>query len=541
MVWSELKTRFYLRLRNSCFVAIFLLVVVVSPVFAEGAWVGNWDVLADQDSATGLPTDLAVDSNRTVYVVDLGFNLVMKKELAAPGWTFLLGQPYNEISHWLVGVAVDPSNNVYVLNGYSGSTDVIWKYNGSTWANITNSTSFIQPTAVAVDTSNNVYVADRKSNGDTGSNRIRKLASGSTIWTEVGSWANGGFTNITAISAANDGYLYAIEALSLSGTMFGRLVRLASGTTTWEAYPSNPGQFSLLQQPNDLAVDRFGNVYVTDHVTQKLHVFPKNESQWGQIKRDGDLRFNDIYSVAVDNNGFVYVSDPAVNPSDPARRIYRHHPWATQLIWETQPTGTQAYSTLNPNPVLKLAGPAGDTITTVSPDLLSVSLTIPAGANLNGTIAVAMVNGRSTYTDLYVDKAGMYTLTGVANIISVNIKQAAADFPAVDLSKTSNSFVITAPPKAASPTAAPPSGATLVDYSYITLSSSTVGAHFHYTTDGSTPTGDSPSGNTVLITGKPGNLGTIKAFTSANGFSDSDVVTFTYTVQYRLTMPIVYR
>ena len=58
--------------------------------------------------------------------------------------------------------------------------------------------------------------------------------------------------------------------------------------------------------------DRFGNVYVSDHLTQDLHVFAKNASQWAQIRREGFVQFNDIYSVAVDNKGYVYVSDPAV-------------------------------------------------------------------------------------------------------------------------------------------------------------------------------------------------------------------------------------
>ena len=100
---------------------------LVSQVSAEGAWVGPWDVLSDDNSNVSCPTDLAVDSNQTVYVVDCGFNLVMKKEKTTTAWSFLPNQPYNGTFHYLVDVTVDSANNVYVLDGYSGNIGVLWK------------------------------------------------------------------------------------------------------------------------------------------------------------------------------------------------------------------------------------------------------------------------------------------------------------------------------------------------------------------------------------------------------------------------------
>ena len=522
-------------------VVLLFMMTLVSQVFAEGAWVGNWDVLADEDSLTICPTDLAVDSNQTVYVVDCGFALVLKREKEATGWTFLPNQPYNGSNPYLAGLAVDAANNVYVLNGYSGTNNVLWKFNGTSWTDITYGTMFISPEDIAVDQLNNVYVVDRVAPGDPEANQIRKLSSGGSTWSVVGNWNNGGFTHIASIATDINNNLYAIEALSMSETPLGRLVRLPSGSSTWLPYPGLDNTLQMLKIPNDMAVDRFGNVYVSDHLTQDLHVFAKNASQWAQIRRDGDVAFNDIFSVAVDSKGYVYVSDPAVEIGSPNRRILRHQPWATQLTWQTQPGGANAYQTLNPSPVLSLAGPDGDLITGVSSGTADVVLTVPNGATLGGTTWLTLNDGKANFNTLSVDKTGTYTLTGHANVVSTNIKHAVYAFEVVDLSRVSNSFTILPAPQANAPTANPPSGSTVVDGSTITLSSTTPGAIFHYTTDGSTPTSSSPIGNVITLSGANGNNVVVKAYASAPQYSDSNVVSFNYTIQYVTRLPLILR
>lgn len=518
---------------------ILFSMTLVSQVSAEGAWVGMWDVLSDGNSNVSCPTDLAVDSNQTVYVVDRGFNLVLKKEKTATNWTFLPNQPYNGTSHWLVGVAVDLDNNVYVLNGYGGTTGVLWKYNGSTWSDIGSGTLFISPVAVAVDPAGNVYVADKVSNSDTNANQIRKKTNGGSSWSVVGNWDIGGFTSVVAIATDINNHLYAIEAISSSGVPYSRLVRLLSGSSTWSPYPGLDNTLNIIKTPNDLAVDRFGNVYVSDHELQVLHVFAKDATQWAQIRRDGNVDFTDIYSVAVDNKGYVYVSDPAVEIGSLNRRILRHQPWVTQVSWQTQPGGALAYQTLNPSPVASLMGPDGDLITGTVGGALAVSLTVPNGATLSGTTHKTFINGSASFTDLSVDKPGTYSLAGEATIYSENIIRAVYPFEVTQLLKTSNSFTISPAPQAAAPTASPPSGFKVVDGDKVTLSSTTPGAFFHYTTDGSTPTSSSPVGSVITLSGANSNTVTVNAFTSAPQYSDSDVAIFTYTIEYVTRLPLV--
>jgi len=508
-----------------------MLFGLVNPVFAEGAWVGSWDVLADGNSSLSLPTDIAVDSNRTVYAVDLGYQLVLKKEYSASAWTFLPSQPYNNpaISHWLVGVTVDLFNNVYVLNGIGGTTNRLWKYNGTAWSEVGSGTNLISPCSVAVDQVGIVYVADKASGSDAGCNQIHKYENGN--WSVVGSWNNGSFTKIVSITTDFYNYLYAIEALSMSNTPYSRVVRMASGTTNWISYTTIESPVNMIKIPKDIAVDRFGNIYVTDQQTQDLHVFAKNATMWAQIRKDNNLAFNDIFSVAIDQKGYVYISDPDHTASSPNRRILRHQPWATQLIWETQPlTGIPALHTLSPSPILSLAGPDNDLITGVNTNNAYIWLTVPNGATLGGSPARTFIDGKATFNDLSVDKAGTYSLTGRSTITSTNIMNAVWVFPTVDLSRTSNTFTITAPPKAATPTASPASGSLVLNNGTVTLSSTTAGAHFHYTTDGTTPTGSSSTGNTVTLTGTHASTVTVKAFASAATYSDSDVAIFPYAI-----------
>jgi hypothetical protein len=62
------------------------------------------------------------------------------------------------------------------------------------------------------------------------------------------------------------------------------------------------------------------------------------------------------------------------------------------------------------------------------------------------------------------------------------------------------------------------------------LSTASSGAVIRYTTDGSTPDSSSPTGNSVLISGEPGEIITVKAIAVKEGMLDSDMAVFTYTI-----------
>ncbi|RAP77795.1 chitobiase/beta-hexosaminidase C-terminal domain-containing protein [Paenibacillus montanisoli] len=81
------------------------------------------------------------------------------------------------------------------------------------------------------------------------------------------------------------------------------------------------------------------------------------------------------------------------------------------------------------------------------------------------------------------------------------------------------------------PTPSLPSGSAVVDGTRLQLQPQTLGSNVYFTTDGSTPTTDSLSGGSVVITGKPGSTFTVKALAVQDGKVDSGVAIFTYTLR----------
>ncbi|MDQ6418454.1 S-layer homology domain-containing protein [Paenibacillus sp. LHD-117] len=137
---------------------------------------------------------------------------------------------------------------------------------------------FNGPTGVAVDSSGNVYVAD------TYNHRIQKLTNSTGIWSEWGAKEEG--SGIPGIPASGSGL----------------------------------GEFN---NPNGVAVDSNGNLYVSDrnnHRIQKLTVSTGVWSEWGAKEEDsgnpgipatgsGLGQFYYPGGVAVDSSGNVYVAD----------------------------------------------------------------------------------------------------------------------------------------------------------------------------------------------------------------------------------------
>ncbi len=83
-----------------------------------------------------------------------------------------------------------------------------------------------------------------------------------------------------------------------------------------------------------------------------------------------------------------------------------------------------------------------------------------------------------------------------------------------------------APLKCATPTFSPEAGA-VNEGTTVTISTSTADATIHYTTDGSTPTTSSPSGNTVVVNSAM----TIKAIAVKDDYENSNVAEATYTIK----------
>src|SRR5512143_2777461 len=86
---------------------------------------------------------------------------------------------------------------------------------------------------------------------------------------------------------------------------------------------------------------------------------------------------------------------------------------ATTLAFTTQPSNVASGVGITPAVQVAVQDNFGNTVTTAT-DAITVSLTVPNGAVLGGTLTRNAASGVATFTGLTVDKAGTYTLSAVA-------------------------------------------------------------------------------------------------------------------------------
>ena len=507
--------------------------LITAPGAAEaaGAWAGDWTTIGDSSNGFSWPRSIAIDNNDNVYVVDNGLKVIRKLADGSDKWSIVTGLNMSQKVPW--DIAAGGDNNVYLLNSIWSNSQVVWKYDGSSWTDITHGYDFRSPDAIGADKDGNVYVSYSGEDGG----HVIKLASGSTVWTEIGSWENGEFVNPCAITADEQGNLYVADYSIISEVYRGRIKILPKNSSQWQdAADGNflPSEgFNWVQKPVEIVRDSFGNFYIADPERQIIHAAPTGSAGWWYINNGSVNTFSNPTGVAVDSKGYVYVSDPNNG------KVYKHQPWATQLIWKTQPGGAAAGNTLNPQPVIALAGPDEDVVTGDSSSTISLSLTNASGATLSGQGSLTLSEGEASFSGLSVNNAGTYTLTSTGSIINTNI----SNYNNIDsvgpstLTGQSSSFTITALLQAAAPTASPASGSTVANNSVINLSTTTAGATIYYTVDGTDPTIGSSSGTSVTITGDPGAEVTVKAMAGGTGFISSPVATFTYNLQPQAAAP----
>jgi sugar lactone lactonase YvrE len=267
------------------------------------------------------------------------------------------------------GVALDAAGNIYIADTRNNrirkvtvSTGIITTYAGDGTAafggdgGAATSASLNQPTGVAVDAAGNLFIADQKNN------RIRKVSTSGVISTVVGNGQNAVYSgeNGPAVNAhICFPYDVAVDSagniyLTDTGNMAVRKVTTDGKIHTFAGVGVSqcglPGGFSgdqaqtatsaNLDNPNGLAVDAAGNVYIADTWNNRVRkvtaagvmttiagtgaTTSKNGANV-QVNPDGTLKTNGGYNgdgipasgatlnwpygVAVDGSGNLYISD----------------------------------------------------------------------------------------------------------------------------------------------------------------------------------------------------------------------------------------
>ena len=246
------------------------------------------------------PFGVAVDSGSNVYVADT-FNSTIRKITISGSVSTLAGSSQvsgtangtgtNAKFFMPYGVAVDSGSNVYVADTNnntirkitpSGSVSTLAGTVGTTGTTDGQGVSalFYSPYGVAVDSGSNVYVAD------TNNNTIRKITPSGFVSTLAGTpgitGASDGpgtvalFSNPTGVTVDSGTNIYVTD-----GDNIIRKVTLVSGTwmvTTLGGTPnvvgtsSGIGSVARFNNPQKIAVNGAGSLFVADYVNDRISV-----------------------------------------------------------------------------------------------------------------------------------------------------------------------------------------------------------------------------------------------------------------------------
>ena len=228
--------------------------------------------------------------------------------------------------YWPYGIAADVNGNLFIADRINQNIRKITPAGEvTTFAGPTSgyTSIFNHPRGVAVDDDGFVFVAD------TDNHTIRKISPAGVVETFAGmqgiagsSDGTGALFNMPAGLAYRDGILYVadmnnhtIRTITASGE-----VSTFAGLAQNSGSADGTGSMARFNQPEGVAVDASGNVYVADthnHTIRKIT--PDREvttfaglAQWSGPRTDGTgsaARFNQPKGIAFDTAGNLYIGD----------------------------------------------------------------------------------------------------------------------------------------------------------------------------------------------------------------------------------------
>jgi len=304
---------------------VFGQVSTLAGQFASGS-VDGTGPLASFNSPTGVTTDV----HGNVYVADQSNNTIRK--ISAGGVVTTLAGGFSGPT----SVATDRLGNVYVADewhnqiGVISPAGVVITLAGSGLEGSNNgigtAASFKDPTGVATDVIGNVYVADQQNN------LIRMISPAGVVTTLAGNGQYGQTNGIGTAASFNNPNGLAVDALGNiyvadQGNNLIRKISPAGVVSTLAGTGAlgstdGPASVATFYYPSAVAVDATGNIYVADLVDNKIRMINPfgivstlaGTGLPGSADGTGAMAsFNRPSGIATDVSGNVYVADQQNN------------------------------------------------------------------------------------------------------------------------------------------------------------------------------------------------------------------------------------
>jgi len=277
------------------------------------------------------PDGVATDAAGNIYVADAGNNLIRKitpagvvTTLAGNGTVGSSNGPGTSASfNRPAGAAVDAAGNVYIADAGNNLIRKITP-NGqvSTFAS-----GFTNPGGLAIDGVGNVYVVD------IGNNQIKLITPGGAVSVFAGSGSPGStngigtaasFSQPNGIAVDGSGYLYVTDSGNnlVRKITPGGLVSTLAGSGAQGAVDAT-GTAASFRFPYGIAVDVVGNVYVSDSGNDLIRKITPNGTVTTLAGNAGNpgrangigtaASFDNPLGIAIDGSGNLYVGDEVNN------------------------------------------------------------------------------------------------------------------------------------------------------------------------------------------------------------------------------------
>ena len=290
-----------------------------------GAVITKWGSRGSGEGQFSDPLNIAIDSQDFIYVTDFFNNRIQKFSSSGTyisHWDFLKGAPGicptaaspSECweTHSLGGLAAGTDGSLYIADRSNYSiykTTPDGKFLARVGSEGAEKGQFNNPSDIAVDMDGNFFVADY------GNSRVQKFSANGTFLISWGSrgTGDGQFLSPGGIGVDQNGFVYVTD------TGLHRVQKFTNSgvfVTKWGMEGIKDGQFSY---PHDVAVDGNDNVYVTDFNNHRIQKFTADGSfllSWGESPHVPEnpsstseyTGFQHPAGIAVDTMGNIYVT-----------------------------------------------------------------------------------------------------------------------------------------------------------------------------------------------------------------------------------------
>ncbi|HEX3572709.1 MAG TPA: Ig-like domain-containing protein, partial [Acidobacteriaceae bacterium] len=285
-------------------------VVATASIYGTGSgpllvFPSNPSIQTLGSGGVSIPQSIAVDGIGNAYVVDHGIGSVKEIPLGCSSFSCVktLGGGFNNPA----AVALDGAGNIYVADAGNDavyemppgciSSSCVTTLGGTAWSADGN-----EPQGIAVDGSGNIYVVDGLEGSPGGLKEIPPGCATSDCVATLG----GALDGPVGVAVDVSGNVYVTNVLGQYDDGHPNTVQeISPGCTSSACVTTVGGGFN---QPNSVALDGSGNIYVTDYLNNAVYEMPPGCASSSCVTTLGS-GFKNPWGVAVDGSGNVYVSD----------------------------------------------------------------------------------------------------------------------------------------------------------------------------------------------------------------------------------------